>query len=168
MERAWFIALVLLCCAMPLASEVPVLGPQELLRLILDRNPDVRQAAGAASYASFSLEAVRTGRLPAVGLETDYDLYYQNRKQDEDYHYENSTTHSITIGFYTKQLLPTYGTLQFDLSDTLTLATLGALDGSPTDPRFAQAPAFSITLEQPVFCNGHFIDGRIYPSALRK
>jgi len=168
MERAWFIALVLLCCAVPLASEVPVLGPQELLRLILDRNPDVRQAADAASYASFSLEAVRSGRLPALGLETDYDLYYQNRKQDEDYHYENSTTHSITIGFYTKQLLPTYGTLQFDLSDTLTLATLGALDGSPTDPRFAQAPAFSVTLEQPAFCNGRFIDGRIYPSALRK
>ncbi len=168
MKRVLFILLVLLCCALPLPAEDPVLGVQELLALILEKNPDVRQAADIVSYTSFSLEAAQADRRPALGMETGYDLYYQSRKQDEYNEYEGSAANSVSVRFSAKQLLPTYGTLEFEVGDTLTLATLGAFNGLPTEPRFVQAPAVTVTFEQPVFCNGRFIDGRIYPSALQK
>lgn len=169
MKRVLFVPLVLLCCAvLPLPADNPVLGVQELLALILEKNPEVRQAADTVSYTSFSLEAAQADRRPALGMGTDYDLYYQSRRQDEYNTYEDSATHSVTLKLSARQLLPTYGTLEFEAGDTLTLATLGAFNGLPTDPRFVQAPIATVTFEQPVFCNGRFIDGRIYSSALQK
>lgn len=168
MRRALFVPLAILCCALPLQAEDPVLGLRELLTLILDRNPDVRQAADVVSHASLTLEAVQADRLPELAMGTGYDFDYQSRRQDAGNQYENSAIHSVTMSFSAKQLLPTYGTLELDVGDTLTLATLGAFNGAPTDPRFVQTPALTVTLDQPVFCNGRFIDGRVYPSVLQK
>ncbi len=169
MKRAVVPVLILASSVLPFAADDSPLGLQELIALILERNPEIRQAVDMVSYTSSSLEASRAGRYPEFGLETEYGLAYRSRNQDSfGNEYEENAANSVKVGFYAKHLLPTYGSLELDVADTLTVSTLGSFNGSPMEPRYAQAPAFMISLQQPVFCNGRFIDGRIYGSALQK
>jgi outer membrane protein TolC len=66
------------------------------------------------------------------------------------------------------QVLPTSGNLLITLSDGLDVTTMGSSSIGGTDPEFSQNPNLSLSLDQPIFYNGKFIDLSVLPSSIRK
>ena len=169
MKKVTLFFIFLIHIGFPAVADNCVLCLEEMLRLVLENHPDYRQAGYDAAYAVSNLEAARAERYPELGLDMGYSGNYVTRKQDQyGNEYEDYLLQGINAGVYLWQLLPSYGTVRFGVSNLLTLSDIGSLNGTDVDLGYSQSPLISLSFRQPVFVNGRFVDGRIYGAVLRE
>jgi outer membrane protein TolC len=142
-----------------ISAEGNDLGLKEIVDLTLDNDFSVQLSASQSEIARQGyLQVISSGK-PSVYFSTDT---FQNPL----YGYTNSpipegatvldNVHSLGGGASLSQFLPTGGSASLSLSNRVNFAATAAGDSLVT-----QSPSFSLSLNQPVFVNGRFIDFRL-------
>ncbi len=141
---------------------------RNIVSIVLEHNPQVSNTKGALNYNYHLYRSVNADKKPQIGFSTNYGINYTTKRQYLSVTYEDETTQSLYTDLYLKQLLPSFSNLVFGINNTISRWAVGETNTTFEFPRYSQAPSIYISLDQPVFVNGKFIDGRIYSANFRR
>ncbi len=158
---------VILTLVLTMSLQGRALDVREAVERVLEKDPTVLISEQSVNIAYNAFYRARSDVLPQLSLSSDYSVLYKPEVHDPlppyDVLYERHGSHNLATGLTLSQVLPTSGNLLITLSDGLDVTTIGG-----TDPEFSQNPNLSLSLDQPIFYNGKFVDLSVLPSSIRK
>ena len=141
----------------------------EIVLLILENDSSIKISEQLLIVEYNSYRRFLSDTYPQINLSTGYGLDYLSNYSSRDVDMSNYTDNSIATTVTLSQLIPTFGTLSLQIDNTMSITGIESTNlGSINEPSFSQAPGISLSLEQPVFFNGKFIDMDLYSSTFDK
>ena len=156
------------------------LSVNDLSGMITSNDPSVKISREGVRLALEMYLSAYGDALPQIYLDSGYTLIYTPETKMEEVPFirpetliEDSGSHLLHTGVSLSQLLPTAGSLAFTLENTMGVETSGSKkegedEPQSMDPEYSQRPEMGLSISQPVFLNGKFIDMDLFPASVRK
>jgi len=162
-------ALTSLAALSPLGAES--LDVPSVVRQVLENDPTVRIASEGVGIAYNAFNRAKADSLPQLSWVTDYSLLYKPElwslnplpPPESVLQAERYGSHALSTALSYTQVLPTSGSLAVVLSHEVDVTT-----AKEEDAEYSQTPTLSVSLDQPVFYNGMFIDTSLLPAGIRR
>lgn len=158
---------LLLAITLRLGAEEIVLRGADIISLVTENNAAVRISAAGEELARGVYDQILASGRPGVSFSTDSfssPLYGYSKGAVAAYGFSEETeSHTVSAGFSVRQLTPTGGNATLSVDNSL------AWSRAVTEEEWeiTQDPGLALSVFQPIFVNGRFIDPSVMKNTRR-
>ena len=151
-----------------------VLNLNDIVDMVLGNDVILRVSKENLNYYQNTYNRIRADAYPKLLFDSSYGIDFWSKQEiDDDIILNKRLNQSLYTSVSLSQLLPTYGTIAFEIENIMTIASANSYTYNSStvdvdDVSISHEPSISIIWKQPVLLNNKFIDTELYDSTFRK